>query len=346
MARRPARPVIILGVIALLALGAYAVYSNTREPVVRFAITVNSPNDGDHPVLPATGGWPYSQRIPYDWGLDEPNGFRYELVPRVTGQSTLEALSDGNADIAVTGSTPLVQAIADGADVRILARTERSIHQTRLVTTADHVDDWFDQPIGLIADTVLESALYAELDHAGEADRYQKGELDLATSQIPTSMLNGLLDGSMGAAVLLQPHAAALTAIEPPVDTGGRRFVDITTDGLYEFSSFVVTTQQRWEANREGILRAMEATRESRELIAEDPERRLKQIHDYEAGSTPLRDVEPLFWQQDELVFDTDAAAIRAALTTEAKIMVETSSITEIPDFTESLSLVRVVGES
>lgn len=345
MARSPSRPVILTVLVVLSVSVVFVIRSAAREPVVRLAITVNSPADNDHAVLPATGGWPYSQRISYDWNLDEANGFEYELVARVTGRSSLAALVDGNADIAVTGITPLVEAIASGADIRILARTEKSTNQVRLVTTKDHVNDWYDHPIGYISGTVLESALFAELNHAGQGERFHRGDVRLAPAQIPTSLLNALVDGTVTSAELLQPHAAALTALQPANAGSAKEFVDITTPDLYEFSAFMVTTEQRWQANEDGILRAMRATKQSRDLIANDPDRRLKQIHDFEAGDTPLRDITPLFWQLDELVFDTDIAGVRDALNNEAELMEEIGQIDEIPNFDRALSVVGTVGE-
>lgn len=300
------------------------------NPTVRLSIAVNDAAEYDSPILPASAGWPYSERIVHDWGFAEEFDFDMELVPRVTGKGTIETLLDDNADLAVVAATPVIAALSKGEEVLVLAQTERSFNQIRLVVRSDHVDDWFEQPIGCLPGTVFYSALAAELDHLGQLDALRDGTIDLVGAKDPSALVNALIEDTISSTIMLQPQAALLTRSEG--SNAGVSYIDITTPGLYEFDTFLVTTRNRWEANRDGIQRALRATKASRQLIRDDPESRLREIHNYEAGETALRDSPPWFWSADELVFITDRDEMTEALRREAELQVASGVIDVVPD--------------
>lgn len=344
MANKRSLGVMIVALALTLVAGACLSRRAARHRVVRQALMTSTSPEAELPRLPGSGGWPYAQRAPHDWGLDSKHGITLEFVPRVTGNGTLSALVNDNADIASSPTAPIIRGIASGDPLLILARTDRSRRQVHLVVAADHVDDWMDRPIGYVRGTVLENALFAELRARGQEDRYHNGELLLSSTQAPITLVSSLLEGTTSSALMFSPQAAALTYDASP-SAGPPGFVDITTPDMYEFSGFVVTTTRRWDENRDGILRAMLAFKDSRNAVAADPQRRLRDIQRFEAGDTAIAGSTATFWSAEEIVFDTDRNAIEASLKREAQLMVETGQIDAVPSFDDALSVVDDVHE-
>lgn len=336
--RRTSVVVLLLAAVITLAI---AVPRSDAQPTVRLAIAVNSSNDTDTPLLPASAGWPASQRIVHDWGVDQQFGLDLELVPRVTGQGALATLIDSNADAAFVAAPPLLRALAQGEELLILAETERSTAQIRHVVAAEHTDDWATYPIGVIPGTVIESAMLAELQLVGQIEAYQNGEVEVVGAENPSTMVNALLDGSIASAFMLQPHAALLT--QAPDRSVTEAFRDITTPDRYRFVGFLVTTAAKWSSDRDAIIDTARAVNETRDLIAAEPDRRLQEIHNFESGETALRDVTPRFWSEDEIIFDTDPHQIAADLTTEAELMVTAGTLAAIPDLAPTLNALATV---
>lgn len=333
----------IMAVLAVVLLGVGYIVQRDGPPTVRLAVAVSEHSEFDDGFLPAANGWPSVQRVVFDSGVADEHGVKIVLVPRITGRGTIESLLDNNADIAYVATAPLVHAIANGEDVVILALTERSDRQIRLIVRAEHVGDWVDQPIGYVPGTAIQSALTAEIDHTGRGDSLTDGSLDLVGARHPTALMYSLVDGTISSAMLLQPQAALLTGWESPDAQSG--YVDLTTPGLHEFDGILVTTRERWSDNRRAILLALEATKATRGLIADDPDNWLRQIHNSEAGHTDLRDTPPWFWDTDEIVFVTDHTEIAAALDREARLQVEDHRLDRVPSFDDALAVLGEVAE-
>lgn len=339
MGKRYARNLTI-GLAVVFVAAVLVAVSLDDNPTVRLAVPVNAPDQIDRSALPGGGGWPYSELVTHEWNLDESHGYTSELLPRVTGRQTLTALLDGNADIAMMSAAPLIKAVANGSDVMVLAQTERSFNQLRLITRDDHVDDWTRHPIGYIPGTTFESMLTAVI--IDEDPKLSTDQLQLVGAQSPATLIDDMVSGAVTTSVMLQPQAAAMTRT---FDGSTSDFVDITPPGVYLFTGYLVTTAERWDANREGILRALEATAESRRIITEDPENRLREIHNYEAGATPLQNSRPYFWTADEIVFVTDSSDVQADLSAEAELLSAAGIIPDIPDFTDALSILDMVAD-
>lgn len=344
MSRGKARLVAVAAIAALLIVTVIVVVrARNQEPTVRLAVGTASASTTDAGKLPSSRPWPVSGWIISPWKLDEANHFHLELIERLAGKGALESVLDGHADIAVVGSAPLVAAALTGKDLLVLAHTESSTRQLRLVTTPDHVTDWYEHPISYLRGTVFESALDSMVITSGHGDLLRSGKLDLVPLAAPEAEVNNLVDGTVGSSVMLLAQATMLTQTQTG-DAKPSRFVDITAKDVYQFNSFVVTTKARWSANREGILRAMQAYRQSRTLIHDDPDRRLLDIHRQEAGESSLSDVRPYFWSEDELIFDTNASRITTALKAEADIMLEAGRVPHVPDFAPLLGELPAVA--
>lgn len=322
-------------------VGGAAIRTDTR-PTTRLAVPVSDERRPDDHVLPGSGGWPYDPRTIADWGLADDFDIDIEVVHRVTGKGTIDTLLDNNADVAFVAATPIITAVANGDDVLVLAQTERSDRQMRLVARSDHVGDWFDQPIGIVPGTAFESALTAEIERAGRIASLRDGSIDLIGAQDPFAVLNSLVDGTVSSALLPQPQAAMLTTQQG--DGSAPTYVDITTPHLLHFDGFLVTTARRWEDNREAILRTLAVAKATRTLVAQNPAQRLRTIHNYEAGDSSLRDSPPWFWSADELVFITDRTELQDALTHDASLQVLSGKIAALPDFTDALGVVDEVS--
>lgn len=342
MIRRSTRNLIILVALGLIAAIVVAVRLTGDEPIVRLSVGTGSMVESEWGRLPAGASWPYSARLIADWNLDTQHSFQLKLIPRVTGKGALASLLDGNADIAAVSAAPIVAAVSKGVDVVVLARTESSTRQIRLVTSRDHVDDWLRYPISYIPGTTMESLLDTVLADRGYPKPTESADLKLTPSVSPTTQLSALLSGTATTSVLLLPQAATLTYAAPDSTTPSH-WVDITPQNGYRFDNFIVTTRARWTANRDAILAATAAFRESRNLVRKDPERRLRELHNDEAGQSPLVDKKPYFWTEDELLFDTDIGTIRSALTKEAKLMLTAGRIAAVPSLEKALDAVDVV---
>lgn len=326
--------------VAMIVAG-FLVVRRDRHATVRFGISSTNTALYAHPILPASGGWPHSQLIARDWGIAEDLNLEIELVPRIAGRGALATLIDGNADYAVVAATPIVEALSRGNELLILAQTERSNRQMRVVTHADHVDDWYQHPIALMTGTAMESALVADLDLTGHLDLFRDGTLQTMGLPSTDKVVTAIVDGSATSAVLLQPQAALLT--RPSAEHPEPEYVDITPPDMYQFTSYLVTTPERWKANHDAIVLAMKATRMTREMIHDEPELRLLEIHNFEAGETRLRDTPPLFWEEDEIVFVTSAALVSESLAHEARLMASGGLIDTAPDFKPALSVLAEI---
>lgn len=328
-------PIIIAATV--LMFGVVAPFRHDQM-VVRFAVAASNADSVTRDWLPPTSRSIYSQRLPYDWHLDERFGFSYVLVPRVTGVGTVSALIGGNADIALMSAVPLNQALSEGHDLTVLAQTERSYRQVRLVTTAEHTTDWPEHPIGIVPNTTLQVMLISVLRDEGLLSKLDDGSLVQVESRSPIGSIDQILAGAVESVVVFQANAYSLTS-------ANEQFVDITTDDGYLSTFYLVTTEQRLAVNREAILRAMEATAESRRIVAADPDRRLKEIQEQEAGPMGAPEGPPYFWNVDEIVFDTDADQIRNDLTADAELMVLGGLIPSVPNYDRALNELAAVAE-
>lgn len=330
------RSAFALGIVAAATLIIFVaiVRALSQHPVVRFSVAASNADDPTRDDLPATSRSIYPQRLAYDWNLDEQFGFTYVLVPRVTGRGTISALLEGSADIALMSAAPLNQAVSDGHEVRVLAQTERSTRQVRLITDAEHVNDWYRYPVGIVPDSTLEVMLVDTLRDEGISATPRDGSFSVVESRTNLALLDLIVAGEVNTVVVFQANAYSLTSGE---ENEGR-FVDITPSDGYLCAFYLVTTEQRWKDNREGILRAMEATAESRRMVAADPERRMREINTQEAGAIDTAGGPPEFWKVDEIVFETDYDLVRNDLTTDAELMVLNDMIPQVPDYTDALS--------
>lgn len=325
------------------ALGAGGVLAaawawHRHQPIpVRLALPVNQHSEEPQQVWPASKGWPGADFLPLIWKLDEDEGIAFQPVLSVAGRGALHALLDDQADLAFAAPAAVVNAIAGGAPVQVLAITTRATGQIKLLTRREHAADWLEKPIAYSRGTVLESALLAQLAATGQMHRFVKKQLALVNVAHPKNLIAALLEGRVQTAVVLKPFADFANQRTAP--DASPPFVDVSLPEAYLFEDLLVTTRSHWQAAQRGIVGALRAVRRSREMAAQQPARTLEDIRAFETAGSAWAASVPQTWKIEDLVFQTQAAQIQASLQLEARLRQAAGLLAQVPDYADNLAL-------
>ncbi len=248
---RPRRAAAALA--AALALGAAA----CRPPAppaparVRIATTV-SPQSG-------------LVSLALERGLPARHGVEAEVTRHAFGRAALQALLQGQADVATVAETPVVLAALRGEPLVVLATVATSARDTAVVARRDAgiaaprdlAGKRVGLPRGTTADFCLDTLL---VRHA--VDRRTVRVVDLA----PDAMAPALDRGEVDAVAAWQPEVARLAA------RLGDRGVTFGTEDLYE-GTFNMVARPDWvKQHRPAAERLLSALLDAEALAAGDPE--------------------------------------------------------------------------
>lgn len=330
----------------LIAIGLMAAYPAWQylQPVsVRFAIPANQNDDESQQIWPASKGWPGTDALALIWDVYKAEGLDLDPVYTVGGKGALDAVLDGKADLAFASLAAVVERIANGSPLLVLAITTRSQDQIKLIARREAAQHWLEKPIGYSRGTILESALLAQLQALGKLDLLKSKKLALVNFDNPRNVVAALIEGSIQTASVLRPFADF--AISQTAPGKPSIFVDVTLPQGYWFENCVVTTQRGWQASRNGILKALTAIKRTRQMARERPARAFETIMKYEAAGVGGMPASPSVWKIEDLVFLTRPADIGPSLIREAELRTTAGLMSKVPDFSNALSLLGRVNE-
>lgn len=326
------------------ALAAAWAWDRLQPIDVRLALPVNQHAEEPQQVWPASKGWPGADFLPLIWKLDEGEGIAFKPVLGVAGRGALHALLDDQADLAFAAAAAVVNAIAAGAPVRVLAITTRATGQIKLLARRESSAQWLEKPIAYSRGTVLESALLAQLAATGQMHRFLNRQLALVDVAQPKNLIAALLEGRVQTAVVLKPFADFANHRGAP--DANPPFVDVGLPDAYLFEDLLVTTPRHWKAARRGIVGALRAVRRSREMAAQQPARALEAIRSFETAGSVWAASMPQTWKIENLVFQTQAAQIQPSLQREARLRQAAGLLAQVPDLADTLSLLGEVNHA
>ncbi len=337
--------ILVAAILVILGLPlSYAAWLHSLPTSIRFAVPINQNDDDSKRFWPASLGWPGTDFLPMIWDLYKAEGLDFSPVYAVGGKGALATVLDDKADLGIVALAAVVDSIARGSPLVILAITTRSSAQVRLIARRESASNWIYGPIGYSRGTILESALLTNLQVMNKLDLHRDKKLNLIPFNNPKNVIAALLEGRIQSASILRPFADfALKQSAPDMPSP---FVDVTSSPAYELNVCLVTTLRHWQKNREGILKAMTAIRRSREIARKEPARALEAIREFEAAGPIGMTTQSHAWKIEDLVLLTRPNEIRPSLVREAELRKAAGLLDEVPDFSNALSLLDQVSDA
>jgi NitT/TauT family transport system substrate-binding protein len=249
------------------------------------------------------------------------------LTPKVTtfasGRLVLDALVGGGVVIGTAAETPVVFANLNGLPVRVIGVLNR--HEPfDLVAVQDikTVKDIKGRRIGYSQGT---NAHYYLLKLLGEAG-LKLSDIN-AISLNPGDFVSSLSGGAIDAFIWTEPH------ISQAIEQGKGKFHAISSPGLYNTYSSIITLQSTIDSKPELLVKALRALLEGNDFIKKNPDAARKIV----AERIKLDpEIARSFWSRAKFDLTLDKPKLVAELTAQANWAIENKLVrpdAKIPDF-------------
>jgi len=253
------------------------------------------------------------------------NGLQVTYREYPTGVAALEAVQNGEADIAVgTAEFPLVGKACQGASVSAIASIDRPDF-IYLVGRKDHgiggPDDLSGKRIGTTAGSAAQFYLGRFLELRGMTPQ----DITFVDLKTPDAWRAAIADGSVDAVVLAQPEAAAVR------DSLGGDAAFFSVQGNQPAYTLAISNNEWIDNNPVLVERFLTALSQAEEFVGENPS---------EAGAIIQKRLEldatymESLWAQNNYALSLDQSLI-VAMEDEARWMIrnELTTATVVPDF-------------
>ncbi|MEK7509585.1 MAG: hypothetical protein AAB605_02630 [Patescibacteria group bacterium] len=154
-----------------------------------------------------------------------------------TGLESKNAVVQGNADVGIVASAPLVNSASKNEEVIVLGSYMQSSELLSLVARERVYDRWWEQPIGYVPGTISEFYLFSYLKAKGLEDLYLSKKLNLVAltpSGIPTTFAKE----DVGVAVIWEPFASQMK------EAG---VIAEALPNAYTLRTYIITSKDAWE---------------------------------------------------------------------------------------------------
>lgn len=256
-----------------------------------------------------------------------------------TGKRALQALFEDRADIAYVAGPPVVRNAYDHAPLLVVAQTMSSNRIVHLLRQNDRADDWFKYPIGLARNTISEFYLISYLKKLGKLDLYRDGALQLVDRPNVEGNFISLLQNSTEAILLFEPFASLVNMGEPAM----QKFSEITDPPDYQVTCYIVTTPEKWNSNRAGILSVLLALRRASEAIKRDPQKAWNDVKTMLEFSEQAEEWGNRDWRSVDFSLITNKETVRKSLSQDGDLGTEAGIFTTKPNFDALLSVIDEV---
>jgi NitT/TauT family transport system substrate-binding protein len=198
-------------------------------------------------------------------GFFRNSGLTVKLTHFSTGNLTIESMTRGEAQFAVSATTPIVLSVLQGRRITVVSSVFRSSSDLMIVARRDRgiasVSDLRGKRLGTTFGTALEYFAHVVLTVAGVPSR-EVTLVNLPYSSLPAALLAARLD-----AVTL-----GLPVAEQMSDTLGRDAITFSAVGLYATTDSLVTTQSFAAAHEDLIRALLRALAKAQTFILEHPQ--------------------------------------------------------------------------
>lgn len=197
-------------------------------------------------------------------GLFSKAGVDVVSQPFELGKDALQSMLDGKADLAVVADTPVIFALAGGADIAILAGISQGRRALAIVAHPDRginqIQDLRGKSVGVIMGTNLTYFLDAMLQAYG-VPSHQVKLVDLRTDAAVSAFKEGRID----ATVVFQPFLARLEA------EMGDRIKVFRGEDVYAFRFMLVGKPSYIDSHPEEVRRVLSALIAANQAILANP---------------------------------------------------------------------------
>lgn len=346
--RRLKWPLIVMATAILIVVVGIAGLSS-GSGVVRLALPMNTPEE---PIAaptdanwPGSAGWPGSAYLALQFGHEQGRVAHIEPSFRIAGKGAVASLVDGTVDAAWTFAPPVVEMIAGGQDLLVIAVVMRSYGQARLFAQVQHADDWYTGNLSVKSGTILDSLVFAELREAGKMNNLRDGSLNLINAENPENTFFALVKKQVGAAAMPGLYGDFIESLQIGKDSP--EVVEVGRKNLYRSSGMIVTTPRKFAQHRDLMLDMLRIFRDYGEYVAANPEKALADMRSLEAAgaSTAIGAVTNGAWQPDDFLIQTDKATVRGILEYEAQLRVDGGVMAGLPDFEPAVAQLDYVSD-
>lgn len=256
-----------------------------------------------------------------------------------TGLASKNAVVQGNADIGMVASTPLVASALAGEDIVILGSYVFSADLLSIVSHEEDAESWWAESVGYVPGTISEFYMISLLRDEDRESVYTSGEMNLV-KLTPPGMQPAFLRGDIRSAVIWEPFTSL---IEKAAKDAEMPVVVRSISDIYALRLYLITDRETWETKREAVLDLTRVVSESSESIEREKEAARVEIEsyfDYEPGFLSEK------FDRTDFSFTVDREAIRATLEREAELARAAGIVEAFPDFSEMLSVLPEVREA
>lgn len=311
--------------------------------VIAVGFWIRSGNDAPRTVRLAEAGSVWWSSAPTlvmstKGNLNSP-GMVLEKFDVLTGLASKNAVVQGNADIGVVSSSPLVMAIAAGEPVVVLGSYMRSSHLFAIIHAMPEQQATIHDlpvPVGFVKGTNSETYVREYLRRYGSP-----GDLERLDGNSVALRANGILpsftSGSVATVSIWEPIASEV--IDASQEGRGQDVRVIRDPDIYENWAFFVTSADTWNRRRPELLEFMASARVAAEFIRENPGDARELVEDhygYKAGW--LKNT----WDNVDFELVTERDRLAGALTREAELLRAHGMIGTAPNLADAL---RPVGD-
>ncbi len=252
-----------------------------------------------------------------------------------TGLASKSAVVQGNADVGMVASTPLVTSALKDEDVIVLGSYLVSSKLLSLVSYKDTFEKWWDEPIGYVPGTISEFYLISYLREKGQEDLYSSKKLNLV-KLAPPGILPVFAKRDIKSAFIWEPFSSMMK------NKAEESVVVDTISDIYTLRLYLITNKDTWENNRDAVIafvKAFDAISKEITNNSDNARKDVEKFFGYEQDSLKEK------WGDIDYSFSTNARDILTTLEKEAQLAHMAGVVDTVPDFTKILSKLPEVAK-